>query len=110
MQYELVAQKANDKFSSKSNSLIIPYFPTILLPSAFSPNNDVWKAYAGGIEQVTIDVYNLWGQKLTQLNHFTWDGKINKEPLPAGTYIFVINATANTGIQIHKTELVQLIK
>jgi gliding motility-associated-like protein len=72
---------------------------TTLIPNAISPNgdsrNDVWKLEFIGLKypNASVEVYNRWGQRVFQSDGYTtpWDGTMNAEPLPAGTYLYVID-------------------
>jgi gliding motility-associated-like protein len=72
---------------------------TTLIPNAISPNgdsrNDVWKLEFIGLKypNASVEVYNRWGQRVFQSDGYTtpWDGTMNGEPLPAGTYLYVID-------------------
>lgn len=77
----------------------------ITLPTAFTPNNDGnndnWEilsldeAYPNNI----VYIYNRWGNLIFEHNSQTqgkyndnkWDGRYNGEPLPVGSYFFVID-------------------
>jgi gliding motility-associated-like protein len=77
----------------------------ITLPTAFTPNNDgnndFWEilsldeAYPNNI----VYIYNRWGNLIFEHNAQTqgkyndnkWDGTYNGEPLPVGSYFFVID-------------------
>lgn len=68
------------------------------VPNAFSPNgdgiNDTWRIkYLDGYPGATIDVYNRYGQIVFRsLGYDTeWNGTRNGNPLPVGTYYYIIN-------------------
>jgi len=69
-----------------------------VLPTAFTPDgdnfNDVWNLkelenYPGCV----VTVFNRWGQKLFTSEGYreSWDGTFNGEPLPSGSYFYVID-------------------
>ena len=71
----------------------------ILVPNAFSPNgdgvNDTWiitglSANPGA----TVDVFNRYGQLVFHSENYNkaWDGTFNGNPLPMGTYYYIIDA------------------
>lgn len=70
-----------------------------LIPNAISPNgdgkNDVWKLEFLDLlyPDAEVEVYNRWGQRLfySQGYETPWDGTFDNEPVPAGTYYYVIN-------------------
>ena len=68
-----------------------------IVPNSFSPNgdgvNDRWvieqlQNYTGA----NIEVFNRYGQKVFSSRQYStpWDGRVNGNPLPAGTYYYVI--------------------
>ncbi|MGI4867418.1 MAG: gliding motility-associated C-terminal domain-containing protein [Janthinobacterium lividum] len=73
--------------------------PPIRIPNAFSPNadnnDDTWQIEF--IEQYpinTVTVFNRWGSKLFSAENYSraneWHGDYNGEPLPIGTYYYVV--------------------
>ncbi|MFB6305557.1 MAG: gliding motility-associated C-terminal domain-containing protein, partial [Flavobacteriales bacterium] len=75
----------------------------IQFPDGFSPNgdgtNDEWviknKDFFPFME---VEIYNRWGQRLYHSKGYDepWDGTYNNEPVPAGTYYYVIHLNDNT--------------
>ena len=70
------------------------------MPNVFTPNNDGNNDYfhlneLNGINQVTLRIYNRWGQKLIETNDILsgWDGKYNNEDCPDGTYFWIMQYT-----------------
>jgi gliding motility-associated-like protein len=74
----------------------------ILVPNAFSPNgdgvNDTWiitglSANPGA----TVDVFNRYGQLVFHSENYNkaWDGTFNGNPLPMGTYYYIVDAKNN---------------
>ncbi|MEO5684579.1 MAG: PKD domain-containing protein [Chitinophagaceae bacterium] len=70
----------------------------IKVPNAFSPNgdgiNDTWVIlYLDSYPQAAVDVYNRYGQVVYHSTGYTkaWDGRVNGQPLPVGTYYWVVN-------------------
>jgi len=70
----------------------------ILLPGAFSPNddgkNDVFHPLATNVSDYNFLVFNRWGQQLysnssSDVNQ-GWDGKLKGELQPTGVYIYYI--------------------
>lgn len=69
-----------------------------LIPNAISPNgdgkNDVWKLefinYVNPEAQVIV--FNRWGQTLYESTGYSepWDGTFEGEPVPEGTYFYII--------------------
>jgi gliding motility-associated-like protein len=69
----------------------------VYLPNAFSPNrdgvNDTWKmSYQGKLQLDYLQVFNRWGQEMfrTVKNDFEWNGTYKDQPLPVGTYYWIL--------------------
>lgn len=67
-------------------------FPFIFVPNAFTPNddkeNDYFRVYGSAIEEMTLIVYNRWGQKVFESTdpQQGWDGTFNGERLPPDAF------------------------
>ena len=74
-----------------------------LIPNAISPNgdgkNDVWKLdFIKFLHQdAEIVVVNRWGQTIFQSTGYDtpWDGTFKGEPVPEGTYYYIIKLSAD---------------
>lgn len=83
---------------SVTDDIFIKLLLAPIVPNAFSPNkdgiNDTWKIeYLESYPGATVDVFNRYGQKVFSSNGYTtqWDGSFNGQPLPIGTYYYIIN-------------------
>lgn len=90
--------------------------PVVVIPNVFSPNadgqNDLFKVSGIGITNVSITVFNRWGQKVFNTNQLNegWDGRTNSgTEVPEGTYYFVIEVTTTTSTET-KTGYLTLIR
>ncbi|MGB3948261.1 MAG: gliding motility-associated C-terminal domain-containing protein [Bacteroidia bacterium] len=91
---------------------------TMLLPNAFSPNNDghndvfVLHGFKNKVTEFSIIIYNRWGEKVFESTDAAkaWDGTYNGKPLKAGVFVYYINATFTSGEKILKKGNVSLIK
>lgn len=70
----------------------------IVIPNAFSPNgdgvNDEWRIEVTGLLYVnSLKVFNRWGQEVLNTKQITigWNGKKNGQPLPVGTYYYILD-------------------
>ncbi len=82
----------------------------VYLPTAFSPDgdgvNDTWFPQDGG-DVVTIhrlSIFDRWGGQMYEARELPtndpslgWDGLLNGEPMPAGTYVWVLDASYRDG-------------
>jgi len=90
------------------DSCIVPPTPidtvtAVIVPNVFTPNNDgqndLFKVGGSGIIELTIMVYNRWGQVVFETKQLNtgWDGRTNSgTEVPDGTYFYVIDATTTT--------------
>ncbi len=86
------------------------------VPNVFTPNkdgiNDIFRPTYTNVESVNGYVYNRWGEMVYQwwgLKGY-WDGHTLPagEPVPEGTYFYVIKAYSYTEEEIVKTGIVIL--
>lgn len=92
-----------------TDQVFVTVVKDIFVPSAFSPNgdgtNDVWRipfldSYSGS----SIQVFNRYGEIVFQSKDkmIVWDGMYKGEPVPIGSYIWVLNP-GNGRKQMHGT-------
>lgn len=69
-----------------------------VVPNAFSPNgdgiNDTWNIrYLDSYPGATVEVFDRYGRRVLQSTGYSqpWDGRLNGQPLPIGTYYYIIN-------------------
>lgn len=91
--------------------------PDILVPSAFTPNNDnrndILKPILIGVTQLHyFNIYNRWGQLIfsTNIPHKGWDGTLNNLQQASGTYVFTVEGVDYLGNTITKKGTVVLIR
>lgn len=94
--YVVFATDANGCVNS--DTMRVEVFPDITFPNGFSPNadgkNDVWVIdFISLFPECQVEVYNRWGQLLfLSVGYNTpWDGTFNNQPVPVGTYYYIIN-------------------
>ncbi|HZI02090.1 MAG TPA: gliding motility-associated C-terminal domain-containing protein, partial [Flavisolibacter sp.] len=70
----------------------------LVIPNVFSPNgdgtNDRWEIrYLDTYPDATVEIFNRYGQPVFQSKGYSrpWDGTYKGNPLPAGTYYYIIN-------------------
>jgi gliding motility-associated-like protein len=88
----------------------------LLVPTAFSPNNDekndVFRIPQQGINSIiNLTIYDRWGNNIFETDDATqtWDGTRYGKNLPIGTYTYVCTYTCNDKTEMQKGFLV-LIK
>ena len=81
-----------------SDSAFIKVSPKLSIDNAFTPNsdgiNDYWVIKGiSAYTQATVDIFNRYGQKLFHSLGYgvPWDGTFNNQPLPFGTYYYIID-------------------
>lgn len=80
-----------------------PCFENVLVPNAFTPNNDTINNYLqvilneGQFEKVVrLQVYNRWGQRIFDATDDPrWDGNVGGKPAPMDVYIFIFDIECN---------------
>ena len=92
---------ASNECGSYTDSVLITYgFCNIIMPSAFTPNNDglndVFEVkYPFATKSFYMIVYDRWGEKVFETNNIQngWDGYYKGEPSMQGVYVWVITFT-----------------
>ena len=73
-----------------------------LKPAAiFTPNgdgfNDLWEiGFVNQFPNAQVTIFSRWGRQVYQSTQYQndWNGRLNNEPLPIGTYYFVVDLSA----------------
>ncbi len=81
-----------------SDNVFVKVLKAPQIPNIFSPNgdgiHDTWQIpNLAGYPGCTIDVYNRYGQLILHENGYEkpWDGRVNGQPVPVGTYYYIID-------------------
>lgn len=82
-----------------------------IIPNVFTPNgdgtNDVWLLGPGGYRSAVLEVYDRWGIRVWEgdaMNKgFRGDHMDNGEPLPDGTYYYVLQLVRGNGNEQYLT-------
>lgn len=81
-----------------SDRVMVKVLQQITIPNAFSPNgdniNDVWNlANIDSYPNATVDIFNRYGEKVFYSKGYAvpFDGNYKGQPLPVGTYYFLID-------------------
>ena len=104
-------------YEEKTHTVSVAKCPNpFFAPNAFSPNNDgnndEWKIVGTTIKEVSIVIYNRWGQRVYQGNslQFGWDGKILGKPQPLGAYAFHANIEFIDGEKKELSGMINLVR
>ncbi len=80
------------------DTMIVTVLPHISFPNGFTPNGDRFNEewIIDNIQEfpeALIQVYNRWGELLFSSVGYNdpWDGTYNGQPVPVGTYYYIIN-------------------
>jgi gliding motility-associated-like protein len=83
---------------TSTDDVFVRVFKQVKIPNAFSPNgdgiNDEWKIInLITYPEATLQVFNRHGQKVFESRGYArnWNGTYNGQPLPVGTYYYVID-------------------
>lgn len=86
-----------------SSSVFVKVYKKITIPTSFSPNNDGINDYWNIDALVTypqciLTVFNRYGQQVFRSVGYgkPWNGKYNGQPLPDGTYYYILDLKNNT--------------
>ena len=95
--YSIVLIVADDKGCVDTISKKIYVFrPKLNIPNVFTPNNDGFNDYFvvnyDGVEHFQLEIYDRYGNLVFSTQNPTeyWDGTYNGEPLPSGTYYYIV--------------------
>jgi len=88
----------------------------VYVPNTFTPNgdstNDIFKVRGQNIEELTLTIYNRWGEILFISHDMNvgWDGTYNNQNCANGMYIWTIIVTTFDGNSKYYTGHVNLLK
>lgn len=86
------------------------------IPNAFTPNgdniNDVFLIYGGEFNEISLIIYNRYGQKLFESYDVNvgWDGTFKGEKMHSGIYVYSFIGETNDGKVIKRMGNVSLIR
>jgi gliding motility-associated-like protein len=99
-----------------SINVIVDESTIITVPNAFSPGDNVngeFKIIKRGIATLNyFRIFNRWGNLIFETTNIVegWKGDYNGVPQQVGVYVYVIEATTNTGKIIQKQGNVTLLR
>jgi gliding motility-associated-like protein len=101
-----------------TDSVLVDVKPNyeVFVPSAFSPNgdgrNDVLYARGPFIKDVTMKIYDRFGQMIFESPYiiYGWDGTKNFVPLNSGVYVYLVDGTFLDGTTFSKQGTVTLAR
>ncbi len=93
-EYEVLVTDANGCEGSGRFTITVDQSIPVFIPNAFSPNgdgsNDTWGVYSRAIKQLSLSVFNRWGEKVFETDNMNelWDGTYHGNPAPEGVYVY----------------------
>ena len=103
--------------STSSIVIIVEDGLTLVIPNVFTPNNDGLNDFftikSTGIKDVSLQIFNRWGQKLYEFAgpKASWDGLTPQGAIvPTGTYFYFLKATGFDDKIIEKNGTVSLFR
>lgn len=115
--YTLLVTDENGCQDLDTVRIFVESIDDVFIPSAFSPNgdgqNDVFQLVPYGLTDLeSFQIFNRWGQLVFQAGALTdgWDGTVNGEPQPMGTYIYYLTGFDYKGDPIQRQGNLTLLR
>ena len=104
--------------TASSNAIVIVqnnldlFIPNAFTPGRFDDMNNVFEVFGEGIEYVTMQVYNRWGEKVFESSNqkVSWDGIFKGEMQNPGVYSYYVKVEYLDGKIIDRKGSVTLIR
>ena len=102
--------------ASVSNRIIVIKKPNLFYPRAFTPNgdnlNDIFNVYGQFIDGFEMSIFNRWGELMYTTTELAegWDGTFKGNPMPEGTYTFIVRILDRAGRDIKESGSVLLLR
>lgn len=115
--FEYVVTYTDNNGCSASDRMKIFYEPLLYVPNTFTPDasgrNDHFRVYGVNISDITLDIYDRWGELIHTIKGFDdyWDGTYKGLECPIGTYVWKIEYTdIINDIILSKTGHINLVR
>lgn len=114
--FQIVGHSKTGNLLSFSNVVNYTQEFILLVPDAFTPNadniNEKFEIKGLFVNTFKISIFNRWGQVVFQTNDInnSWDGIINGEKAPAGSYVYKAEITDSTDKSFSKSGAFLLIR
>lgn len=89
------------------------------VPNAFSPNddglNDEFEILYSGAREIHLKIFNRWGELIYEDANVVdsnegWDGTIDGQKAPVGSYVYIINGSFDNGEKIQESGSLVLVR
>jgi gliding motility-associated-like protein len=93
------------------NSLLL-FIPNAFTPGSYDDVNKTFEVFGEGIEFVTMEVYNRWGEKVFESSNqrVSWDGTYKGEMQGPGVYSYYVNVEYLDGKFIDRKGSVSILR
>jgi gliding motility-associated-like protein len=117
-----IVSATNQYGCTTKDSVFIPIklpicgLPTVFIPNAFSPDgdgyNDVLMVNGNNIRELTMSIYNRWGQKVFESNDqaIGWNGTFKGKALPPDVYGYYLRCICDDGSELFTKGNITLLK
>ena len=98
------------------DSILVDLSCDVIIPTAFTPNgdglNDDWQIIYKNIHNLTLNVYNRWGELIWQTTDPSkfWDGINHGHECEIGSYVYYLEVGFDNGEKIQRKGNVTLIR
>ncbi|MES2616518.1 MAG: PKD domain-containing protein [Bacteroidota bacterium] len=101
-----------DSFSLSTYQKFYFYLPNVFSPDANNINETLVPVASVYIKYYTMEIYNMWGEKLFETNDIKtgWDGNYQDKPCQDGIYICKIHFTPFNGLLEHYEQPIRLMR
>lgn len=103
----------SDKGCEASATVVVKVGRPLLMPNAFSPNNDgrndVFRIPPGvAMQLVEFSVFDRWGKRVFTTYDISegWNGTVNGMPVDAGVFVYIITGSNEKGAVLAKGTVV----
>jgi gliding motility-associated-like protein len=111
-----VVANGSENIVSYSNVVLLDLTPQVYMPTVFTPNgdgeNDVLEVKGKYFNSIRMTILNKWGEVVFFSDdvHRGWDGMHNGQPASVDSYVYLIEATDNTGEKVSLKGVVSLLR
>jgi gliding motility-associated-like protein len=118
--YQLTVRdwRNKNKFCVANTGLKVQVGPhgKVMIPNLFSPNadgiNDVFYVYGNNVREVSLKIFNRWGEKVFETSHIYegWDGTYKNAPQPPDVFTYIVEFTFLDNQKLQKQGTLTLIR